>query len=342
MRTSGELATSVCKKLDSSDFVPRSRDSVGSSPLSENRGLTTGSTGRAIMLRIILDGLSAPVNLAVRQLGLIRKRGKQLMLAEQLAVFVFGVAFVITLLALAVLFPEPSDFQYVVFRIVLALAAAGVAAFIPGFIEVKIETWLRAGGAMAVFVVVYFFSPANLVSQLRPTSGPGAHFAIEPITDMISKVAIEKGYNQFHYTQHDKAAIYDFLDGQNNRVGYLVLREEDVASLFGSHGKGLKDKVAQIMFGKWGSDSLDNDWNLIIEKIGSLASSIFNRIFNTDGIGADLDSEKQQIALYPIDRAGKKISSNDLVLSKNDLLSLLKIPPIARGARIANACEKLT
>lgn len=84
-------------------------------------------------------------------------------LGPRLAVFVFGVVFVITLLVLAIRFPHPTPFQYTVFRIVLALAAAGVAAFIPGFLDVRVSTFLTASGAFAVFAVVYFFSPAKLV-----------------------------------------------------------------------------------------------------------------------------------------------------------------------------------
>jgi hypothetical protein len=84
--------------------------------------------------------------------------------------FVFGVVFVAVLLALAVFIPAPTTNQYTVFRIVLALAAAGVAAVIPGFLAVQVSTAVRAGGAMAVFVVVYFFTPAGLVSNpVEPT-----------------------------------------------------------------------------------------------------------------------------------------------------------------------------
>ncbi|MEM9766179.1 MAG: hypothetical protein AAF968_27510, partial [Pseudomonadota bacterium] len=50
-------------------------------------------------------------------------------------------------------------------RIILALSAAGVAALVPGFIDVQYRQLVRAGGAMAVFVVVFFFSPASLVSN---------------------------------------------------------------------------------------------------------------------------------------------------------------------------------
>ena len=83
---------------------------------------------------------------------------------EKVLAFVFGVVFVVVLLAVAFFVPNPTAFQYTVFRIVLALAAAGVAAMIPGFLQVNISTWLRAGGALAIFVIVYFYAPAALES----------------------------------------------------------------------------------------------------------------------------------------------------------------------------------
>lgn len=80
--------------------------------------------------------------------------------------FVFGLIFVICLLVLAVKFPKPTPFQYSVFRITLSLAAAGVAAMIPGFINLEFSTTIglvvRAGGALAVFAIVFFFNPAQL------------------------------------------------------------------------------------------------------------------------------------------------------------------------------------
>ena len=66
------------------------------------------------------------------------------------------------MLAIAIFFPEPKPFQYLIFRIVLALAAAGFAAPIPGLIHVDIP-YVKAGGAIAVFVIVFYFNPAALV-----------------------------------------------------------------------------------------------------------------------------------------------------------------------------------
>src|SRR5258708_6889470 len=91
---------------------------------------------------------------------------------ERIAAFVFGTAFLVTLFVVAISFPEPNPFQYLVFRVILALAAAGSAAYIPGFIHVEIKPAVRAGGALAVFVVVYFLNPAALVANAGGKQGP--------------------------------------------------------------------------------------------------------------------------------------------------------------------------
>lgn len=81
---------------------------------------------------------------------------------ERLLATIFGVVFVAAILALAVVIPTPSPFQYTVFRIVLAVAAAGFVSMTPGFLEVTVSNWLRAGGALAVFVIVFFYAPAAI------------------------------------------------------------------------------------------------------------------------------------------------------------------------------------
>jgi len=79
-----------------------------------------------------------------------------------IAAFAFGVVFVVVIMSIAVVRPNPTAFEYTIFRIVIALAAAGVGAVLPGFLDVSFKNWLRAGGALAIFVVVYFFAPVAL------------------------------------------------------------------------------------------------------------------------------------------------------------------------------------
>ena len=97
---------------------------------------------------------------------------------ERIAVFIFGVVFVVVLLVLAIVFPEPTPSRYTVFRVVLSVAVAGVAAFLPGFMEANIGNRVRAGGAMAVFAVVYFVSPAGLVSEVAVAPAPTDPYTI--------------------------------------------------------------------------------------------------------------------------------------------------------------------
>lgn len=77
----------------------------------------------------------------------------------------FGVSFILILIILAIEFPHPTEFQYLVFRLVLALAAAGIAAMLPGSLDFHWNSFIRAGGAMAVFAAVYFMNPARIAVQ---------------------------------------------------------------------------------------------------------------------------------------------------------------------------------
>ena len=82
---------------------------------------------------------------------------------EKITGLIFGVTFFIALLVLSVFISNPSPTQYAIFKTILAMAAAGIGGILGGTIHVKgsIKKWsVRAGGAMALFIVVYFFTPA--------------------------------------------------------------------------------------------------------------------------------------------------------------------------------------
>lgn len=79
-----------------------------------------------------------------------------------------GVAFFVLLITIAICIPDPSDFQYLIFRTVLALAAGGFAALIPGALELEWNKAIRASGAIGVTVLVYLWNPAQLAIQHHP------------------------------------------------------------------------------------------------------------------------------------------------------------------------------
>jgi hypothetical protein len=76
---------------------------------------------------------------------------------------ILGVFFLLLTIVLAAVFGTPTAFQRRVFVGTLAIALAGIAAEVPGMINVKLtlgeKLAITAAGAMGIFVIVYFFVP---------------------------------------------------------------------------------------------------------------------------------------------------------------------------------------
>jgi len=82
---------------------------------------------------------------------------------DQLLTFVFGVIFLSVLLAVAIIDPTLTDNREII-RIILALAAAGVGAMFPGFLDIRgnfPNLVIRATGALALFVLIYLIRPGG-------------------------------------------------------------------------------------------------------------------------------------------------------------------------------------
>jgi hypothetical protein len=79
---------------------------------------------------------------------------------KTLIAFVFGAIFIITILVFTAVVKDPSPTEVWTYRIILALAAAGVAAILPGFIDIKYKGFVQAGGAIGVFVLILLAFPA--------------------------------------------------------------------------------------------------------------------------------------------------------------------------------------
>lgn len=77
-----------------------------------------------------------------------------------LIAFVFGAIFIVTILVFTTVVKDPSPTAIWTYRVILALAAGGVAAILPGFIDVKYKGFVQAGGAVGVFVLVLVAFPA--------------------------------------------------------------------------------------------------------------------------------------------------------------------------------------
>lgn len=92
----------------------------------------------------------------------------------------FGVAFVALIAAVAIWLTsmnrEPPVFAVFLFRVIIALAAAGVGAILPGLLNVTINgngLAVSATAGLALFVIIFFVNPPGLISKAsEPEVGP--------------------------------------------------------------------------------------------------------------------------------------------------------------------------
>jgi hypothetical protein len=113
---------------------------------------------------------------------------------EIVLAFIFGCVAQAAVLWLAFRSGSLNDQQFEILRIVLALAGGGVGAVVPGFLDLHLKAGtrlvLRAGGALAVFVVLYFYSPAHwqtspagtVIQQTNGTNSPAQNGSGNSVT----------------------------------------------------------------------------------------------------------------------------------------------------------------
>lgn len=149
--------------------------------------------------------------------------------SDQLLAFIFGVIFLVVILAMAILRPEPTPFEYTVFRVTLALAAAGVGAVLPGFIYVQISNWVRAGGALGLFLLVYLVSPVAM-SDINPNPSESRDNPI-PVAqswlELIDGGRYEEAYSQtapLFRERFNRSAMVNLLQGERTVLGDVVSR----------------------------------------------------------------------------------------------------------------------
>jgi len=141
--------------------------------------------------------------------------------AERMLAFIFGVVFVVVMLAIALFVPNPTPTQWFTFRVVLSLAAAGVGAMLPGLISVTAGPYVKAGGALALFVLVFWFNPAKLVTSSQ--SDPKLHLSIPSLgkpyevtaSMVVSGTQIEKKTIPHPLSKDTDKGPHSFYDESN-------------------------------------------------------------------------------------------------------------------------------
>ncbi len=89
----------------------------------------------------------------------------------QYIALIIGIIWMLIIFVTILIKPNPSDSQMYVFRVILAIAAAGIGGIIPGFINIEYgtigEVLITAGGAIVLFIIVYLLNPPKVFQSLK-------------------------------------------------------------------------------------------------------------------------------------------------------------------------------
>ncbi|MBA4143309.1 MAG: DUF4019 domain-containing protein [Nitrosospira sp.] len=146
--------------------------------------------------------------------------------------FVFGVVFVTAILIFSLWIDEPKPFQQWTFIIVLALAAGGVGAVIPGILNVDLP-YVKAGGALALFTMVLIMKPQIIATAAKvtpPTASPTA--AVKAYLENVDVNKIDDAWELLDDetklgVARDRQAYRDIYASGRKVLG-KVLRRDDI------------------------------------------------------------------------------------------------------------------
>lgn len=142
-----------------------------------------------------------------------------------------GTASLAAILGSVLFIPCPSDAQFFVFRVLLALGAAGIASIIPGYLGYKGKL-IQAGGALGVLVLIYLINPATVIAE-----GQDRCTSDEPFTLTVSVEAQRPSSNYPSLQPEAQLLIW-----QNNEWRPSGINEDGVA--YFRNFKSDKKKVA--------------------------------------------------------------------------------------------------
>ncbi|QHF04341.1 hypothetical protein N015_18780 [Pseudomonas asturiensis] len=274
------------------------------------------STEYANMQRLCKKYLKAPLIRSLRQslvenclptYGLDNREGFTLTSGIRIGIsFVFGVVFLVAVIVIAIILPNPTDFQYVIFRLVASLSAAGVVAVMSGFIEVKFGSWLRAGGALAVFAAVFWTNPAEKITSNRPSETvPEQNLPVNPPIPYQPKLEYRK------VSKH----IKDYRPDTNVEVATIELEYVEVSGLGDAY---LEKKInSQIRHGIGVNESFDGTEDRIMHlKSAMIDGGVLSIVVEGSFYGHNAAGAHNEVVSLNINiRNGEPVEFKDLFRS---------------------------
>jgi hypothetical protein len=123
---------------------------------------------------------------------------------SQLPITIIGVVFIGLLIFISIKFPTTIQQYFSIYKTILAIACAGVAALIPGFFNINYQGTIRAGGALGVFTLIFIFlKPAENTFNVRVIVVEGKNVKLDKNGKVVMYLGLEPRESFIH--EHNDA-----------------------------------------------------------------------------------------------------------------------------------------
>lgn len=195
--------------------------------------------------------------------------------------------FIVGLISFLVIRDRPfSDLNFVIFvRILLSLSCSILGAVVPGFLQVDMRKKglvIRAGGALALFIVTFFFTPSVISSVYKPK--------------VNSPSFVEENHKDNHRNSQSKSKslLVKIPDISSSSVNIENKQNESIHEDSSEYNKKIIEDFADRMCGP--SDKVCGTENIIElnEKAESELKSIIGKITKSSA-GAEENDEETRL-----------------------------------------------
>ncbi len=175
---------------------------------------------------------------------------------EKATLFAFGTFFFVVLLAIAWFDRNPSESSWYIYICVLAMAAGGVAALLPGAINVDLHPGIKAGGAVAIAVLVFYFGKDRptgntIVEGLKSHLDAPQGSVIDPSSDVY--VVIDSKLAAYSKGGHGSEDLnFGVNDWKGSKKVSVLRGPGGVQIVYGDLAQGnMIDVIAKDSTGVW-------------------------------------------------------------------------------------------
>ncbi|MBS0588724.1 MAG: hypothetical protein JSS37_12445 [Proteobacteria bacterium] len=185
------------------------------------------------------------------------------------------------------------------------------------------------------------FSKHALTNLLR--AAQPSEYVREAILSRIRTIASAEGLTINKTSQIGTDYCLEFWkEGNQTRSALLVVTLHDMSELSLQDEQDLNKHISSRLLDKWGTDNLDSDWNLIVDRIKDIANVVFMlHIQQPFSLKVWAQADKKYIAVGPPDCPNNTPPRERAEFSSTRLQELLATPPLYRNNAVALACEAL-